>query len=56
MKMSGPVLGMKPSEYRKGAAGICIRFAVEQSSLGWVLIAATTKGICAIEFGDGPKI
>jgi AraC family transcriptional regulator of adaptative response/methylated-DNA-[protein]-cysteine methyltransferase len=50
------VLGMKPSEYRQGAAGVDIRFAVEKSPLGWVLIAATVKGICAIEFGDGPDI
>jgi AraC family transcriptional regulator of adaptative response/methylated-DNA-[protein]-cysteine methyltransferase len=50
------VLGMKPSEYRQGAAGIDIRFAAEKSPLGWVLIAATEKGICAIEFGDGPDI
>ena len=50
------VLGMKPSEYRQGAAGIDIRFAVEKSPLGWVLIAATAKGICTIEFGDDPDI
>lgn len=49
-------LGMKPSEYREGAAGVDIRFAVEKSALGWVLIAATVKGICAIEFGEGPDI
>jgi AraC family transcriptional regulator of adaptative response/methylated-DNA-[protein]-cysteine methyltransferase len=52
----GTALGMKPSEYRRGAAGISIRFAVEESFLGWVLIAATAKGICAIEFGDRPDI
>jgi AraC family transcriptional regulator, regulatory protein of adaptative response / methylated-DNA-[protein]-cysteine methyltransferase len=50
------VLGMKPSEYRQGATGVDIRFAVAKSPLGWVLIAATVKGICAIEFGDGPDI
>ena len=49
-------LGMKPSEYRRGAAGISIRFVVEKSFLGWVLIAATARGICAIEFGDRPDI
>ena len=48
------VLGMKPSEYRQGATGVDIRFAVEKSPLGWVLIAATAKGICTIEFGDDP--
>jgi AraC family transcriptional regulator of adaptative response/methylated-DNA-[protein]-cysteine methyltransferase len=53
---AGAALGMRPSEYRRGAAGIGIRFAVEESFLGWVLIAATAKGICAIEFGDSPDI
>jgi AraC family transcriptional regulator of adaptative response/methylated-DNA-[protein]-cysteine methyltransferase len=52
----GTALGMKPSEYRRGAVGISIRFVVEKSFLGWVLIAATAKGICAIEFGDSPDI
>jgi AraC family transcriptional regulator of adaptative response/methylated-DNA-[protein]-cysteine methyltransferase len=49
-------LGMKPSEYRTGAEGIRIRYAVSQSYLGWVLIAATAKGICAIDFGDDSEI
>jgi AraC family transcriptional regulator of adaptative response/methylated-DNA-[protein]-cysteine methyltransferase len=31
-------------------------FVVEKSFLGWVLIAATAKGICAVEFGDSPAI
>lgn len=47
-------LGMKPSEYRTGAAGIHIRFSVVKSDLGWVLIAATENGICAIDMGDSP--
>lgn len=49
-------LGMKPSEYRNGGPGLCIRFAVAQCYLGWVLIAATEKGVCAIDFGDAPEI
>jgi AraC family transcriptional regulator, regulatory protein of adaptative response / methylated-DNA-[protein]-cysteine methyltransferase len=49
-------LGMKPSEYRKGAAGIRIRVAVEKSYLGWVLIGATEKGICTIDLGESPDI
>jgi len=49
-------LGMTPSEYRKGADGIRIRYAVVQSYLSWVLIAATPKDICAIDFGDDPEI
>ena len=31
-----------------------IRFAVDHCSLGCVLVAATEKGICAIELGDEP--
>jgi AraC family transcriptional regulator, regulatory protein of adaptative response / methylated-DNA-[protein]-cysteine methyltransferase len=45
-------LGMKPSAYRNGAKGVTIRFAVEKCYLGWVLIGATSRGICTIEFGD----
>ena len=48
-------IGMKPSEYRKGAAGIRIRVSVVECYLGWVLIAATDKGICAIALGDEPN-
>jgi AraC family transcriptional regulator of adaptative response/methylated-DNA-[protein]-cysteine methyltransferase len=48
------MLGMTPTEYKQGANGIAIQFAVRQSYLGWVLVAATERGICAIEFGDMP--
>jgi AraC family transcriptional regulator of adaptative response/methylated-DNA-[protein]-cysteine methyltransferase len=44
-------LGMRPSEYRSGAPGEPIRFTVVRSYLGPVLVAATARGICAIEFG-----
>lgn len=44
-------LGMRPSEYRSGAPGEPIRFTVVRSYLGPVLVAATKRGICAIEFG-----
>lgn len=45
-------LGMKPAAYRAGGSGRTIRFAVAESSLGHILVAATEKGVCAIEFGD----
>lgn len=45
-------LGMTPSRYRNGAANVTIRFASLQTRLGWLLVAVTTKGVCAIEFGD----
>jgi AraC family transcriptional regulator of adaptative response/methylated-DNA-[protein]-cysteine methyltransferase len=46
------VLGMTPTEYRNGGAGNLIRYAVAECSLGWVLVAATDRGVSAIEFGD----
>jgi len=47
-------LGMKPSDYRAGGSGASIRFAVGQCSLGSILVAATTRGVCAITLGDDP--
>lgn len=46
------MLGMKPSQYRKGGAGESIGVATGQSSLGTVLVAATGQGVCAILLGD----
>jgi AraC family transcriptional regulator of adaptative response/methylated-DNA-[protein]-cysteine methyltransferase len=47
----GSPLGMTPSDYKNGAAGLTIRVAVARCYLGRVLVAATGRGICAIEFG-----
>lgn len=51
---STEMLGMTPTEFRKGAPGAEIRFAVGQCSLGAILVAASAKGVCAIMFGDDP--
>lgn len=48
-------LGMTPGAYRKGGAREEIRFAIGQSSLGAVLVAASAKGVCAISLGDDPE-
>jgi AraC family transcriptional regulator of adaptative response/methylated-DNA-[protein]-cysteine methyltransferase len=45
-------LGMSPSDYRDGAPNHRIRHACEPCALGVLLVAATAKGVCAIEFGD----
>jgi len=45
-------LAMKPKDYRKGAEGLSITYGITQCFLGWVIVAATDRGICAIEFGD----
>ncbi len=51
---SSDLLGMTPTEFRAGGNGAAIRFAVGECSLGSILVAATGKGVCAIQFGDDP--
>jgi AraC family transcriptional regulator of adaptative response/methylated-DNA-[protein]-cysteine methyltransferase len=51
---SSETLGMTPNQFRAGAPNAEIRFAIGESSLGPVLIAASDKGVCAILFGDDP--
>ncbi|MBL6749781.1 MAG: bifunctional DNA-binding transcriptional regulator/O6-methylguanine-DNA methyltransferase Ada [Nevskia sp.] len=51
---SREVLGMTPSAYRAGGADTEIRFAVGQCSLGAILVASSSVGICAILLGDDP--
>lgn len=51
---SDRVLGMTPSRYRSGGASEEIRFAAGESSLGSVLVAQSTRGVCAILLGDDP--
>ena len=45
-------LGMTPGEYRRGGEGANISFAITPTSLGWLLAAATERGLCAVRFGD----
>jgi AraC family transcriptional regulator, regulatory protein of adaptative response / methylated-DNA-[protein]-cysteine methyltransferase len=45
-------LGMTPEKYRRGAMAAVVRFTITSSPLGRMLIAATDKGICAIQFAD----
>ncbi|HEX5416537.1 MAG TPA: bifunctional DNA-binding transcriptional regulator/O6-methylguanine-DNA methyltransferase Ada [Chloroflexota bacterium] len=51
---SEEVLGMTPTDFRKGGPGETIRFAVGACSLGAILVAATDKGVCAIMLDDDP--
>lgn len=45
-------LGMTPDKYRRGAIAASIRYAIADSALGKMLVAATDRGVCAIQFGD----
>ena len=52
---SNQLLGMTPSNYRRGGRDTTIRFALGQCSLGAILVAASERGICAIWMGDDPQ-
>src|SRR6266436_6702670 len=43
-------LGMTPDKYRRGAIAAAIRYTCADSPIGRMLIAATERGICAIQF------
>ncbi|MBZ5719636.1 MAG: bifunctional DNA-binding transcriptional regulator/O6-methylguanine-DNA methyltransferase Ada [Acidobacteriia bacterium] len=45
-------LGMTPDKYRRGAVAAPIRYTFANSPLGRMLVAATDKGICTIQFAD----
>lgn len=45
-------MGMTPSAWRKGGAGVTIRWAVASTSLGSMLVAVTAKGICRLSFNE----
>jgi len=43
-------LGMTPDKYRRGAIAASIRYTLADSPLGRMLIAATERGVCSIQF------
>ena len=49
---SSAQLGMTPSRYRKQGSGVTIRYAIAETPVGRLLLAATARGICSIQFGD----
>jgi AraC family transcriptional regulator of adaptative response/methylated-DNA-[protein]-cysteine methyltransferase len=48
-------LGMTPEKYRRGAVAAVVRYTIASSPLGRMLIAATDKGICAIQFANSDQ-
>ncbi len=48
---AGSQLGMTPGDYRRGAPGLEIRYAVVDSPLGRLLVGATPRGVCAVMLG-----
>ena len=49
------LLGMTPGAYRNGGAGQRIAYAVTDTDLGEILVAATAKGICSLRFGAADR-
>lgn len=41
-------LGMTPVAYKRGGAGVALRYTIAETFLGTMLVAATDKGVCAV--------
>ena len=53
----GRDLGMTPGVYRGGGAGMQITYTIFETSLGWLLLAASPRGICRVAFGaNAPEL
>jgi len=49
---AGTRLGMTPSQYRRCGEGIIIRYAAVDSPVGLMMIGATDRGLCFVQFGE----
>lgn len=45
-------LGMAPSAWRRGGAGVTIRWTLADTAVGSMLLAATDRGICRLGFDE----
>ncbi len=45
-------LGMTPATYGKGGRGAVINYTIVKCPLGFLLVAATNKGVCSVKLGD----
>src|SRR5579871_4659088 len=48
---AGAQLGMAPSTYRRGGAGMTIAYATSDAPLGRLLVGATERGVCSVALG-----
>jgi AraC family transcriptional regulator of adaptative response/methylated-DNA-[protein]-cysteine methyltransferase len=48
-------LGMTPSAYRAGGAGEAITYATRETALGPLMMAATPRGVCFVQFGTSAE-
>jgi AraC family transcriptional regulator of adaptative response/methylated-DNA-[protein]-cysteine methyltransferase len=49
---SSAQLGMTPSAFRRNGEGTAIRYTIMTTKLGKVLVASTSRGLCAVQFGE----
>ena len=49
-------LGMTPLQYREGGRGVSISHASAKTPLGLLMIGATDRGICFIQFGESEEM
>jgi AraC family transcriptional regulator of adaptative response/methylated-DNA-[protein]-cysteine methyltransferase len=48
-------LGMTPAVYRDGARGQQLKYTIVDSPLGLLMLAATSKGLCRVAFGESER-
>ncbi|MEA2695016.1 MAG: AraC family transcriptional regulator [Acidobacteriota bacterium] len=51
-EQTGERLGMTPAEYRAGGRGLAISSVSFESPVGRLMVAATDRGLCFVQFGD----
>jgi AraC family transcriptional regulator, regulatory protein of adaptative response / methylated-DNA-[protein]-cysteine methyltransferase len=49
-------LGMTPGEYQRGGSGRSIRFTQFETPLGLMMLGATERGICFLQFGASEEL
>ncbi|MBX9662227.1 bifunctional DNA-binding transcriptional regulator/O6-methylguanine-DNA methyltransferase Ada [Novosphingobium sp.] len=53
--MADGSLGMTPSAYRAGGEGEHIVHATRETALGFLMMAATQRGVCFVQFGESAE-
>ena len=51
----GRKMGMKPSAWKNGGAGVTVHWACIETSLGPMMVAATDKGVCCLSFNESEQ-
>jgi AraC family transcriptional regulator of adaptative response/methylated-DNA-[protein]-cysteine methyltransferase len=48
-------LGMTPAQYRNGGKNVAISYTFAKTPLGLMLVAATDRGLCFVQFGENEE-